>query len=255
MRRSFLLAILAVLCLLQLTAAFHGTPLPPAAKRPAPQQPLLQSQMKDQNYHPTMAYFEEVLRMPMPIYEAHWAVEQYHASGAYDRDLGLVLQNAQLHAQTLQVAENSAWVFDIDETTLSGYDQMLEIGFGYVPKLNKEWVMTASAPRIEPAFSLYEQLVNAGFKIIFMTGRPQDEADATALNLKRQGYTTYETLITRTPEERNLTATQYKTARRVQLVEQEGYNIVGCVGDQWSDLNGPYTGFKVKLPNLIYFLP
>lgn len=49
-------------------------------------------------------------------------------------------------------------------------------------------------------------------------------------------------------------AAEYKSARRTSFVVEENYNIVGCVGDQWSDLQGPYTGFKVKIPNYLYFL-
>ena len=103
--------------------------------------------------------------------------------------------------------------------------------------------------------ALYKQLIGAGYRVIFLTGRKDIESDATRANLISVGYTVFDTLITRVPAEYNLTATAYKSARRTQLVEQEGYNIVGCVGDQWSDLHGPYTGFKVKLPNYIYYLP
>jgi len=73
--------------------------------------------------------------------------------------------------------------------------------------------------------------------------------------MKNVGYTSFVSIITRNDMERNLTATVYKSNRRVQLAEQEGYDIVGCVGDQWSDLHGPYTGFKVKIPNMIYYIP
>lgn len=167
-----------------------------------------------------------------------------------------VVDNARLYASSLgNAANNSAWVFDVDETSLSGYEQMLSIGFGYVAKLNHEWILEASAPAIPQTLQLYKQLRAAGFKVIFLTGRSVDEADATALNLERAGFNGFETLITRQPSERNMTAVEYKSLKRSQLVEKEGYNIVGCVGDQWSDLQGPYTGFKVKLPNYIYWLP
>lgn len=147
------------------------------------------------------------------------------------------------------------WVFDIDETSLSGYAEMLSVGFGYVPKLNHDWIMNASAPAIPQTLALYQQLQGAGYKVAFLTGRHASEHDATAQNLQNVGYTNFETLITRLPSEEGLNATYYKSVRRTILVEQEGYNIVGCIGDQWSDLHGPYTGFKVKIPNYIYFLP
>jgi len=127
-------------------------------------------------------------------------VIDYHSSGGYDAELEDVITNAQLYAAMMPTPKNqTAWVFDIDETTLSGYEQMKSIGFGYVAKINHDWVMTSSAPAIPQSLAFYQQLVKAGFKIIFLTGRKDDEHDATALNLEKQGYNTYDMLITRTP--------------------------------------------------------
>ena len=182
-------------------------------------------------------------------------VEDFHTGGGYDLEMSDVLTNAQVYAGAGVAANNSVWVFDVDETSLSGYTEMLSIGFGYVAKLSHEWILSASAPALPQTQALYKQLIGAGYRVIFLTGRKDIESDATRANLISVGYTVFDTLITRVPAEYNLTATAYKSARRTQLVEQEGYNIVGCVGDQWSDLHGPYTGFKVKLPNYIYYLP
>jgi len=206
-------------------------------------------------YSPTMAYHEEPTRPPRPLYEAQLDVEDFHTSGNYDAEVTGVINNAILYAQSGTPQNNSVWVFDIDETSLSGYSEMLSLGFGYVPKLSKEWILNASAPAIPQTLGLYQAVLKAGYRVIFLTGRTQDESEATALNMQNAGYTQYDTLITRLPSEQNLTATVYKSNRRTILVENEGYDVVGCVGDQWSDLHGPYTGFKVKIPNYIYFLP
>lgn len=65
----------------------------------------------------------------------------YHSSGGYDAELEDVITNAQLYASMMPAPANqTAWVFDIDETTLSGYEQMKSIGFGYVAKINHDWV-------------------------------------------------------------------------------------------------------------------
>lgn len=101
---------------------------------------------------------------------------------------------------------------------------------------------------------MYQTLIQLGYKVIFLTGRTWDEHDATVTNMQSVGYKQYETIITRQPSEVNMTAAVYKSNRRAILVEQEGYDIVGCVGDQWSDLHGPYTGYKVKVANYIYFI-
>ncbi len=88
---------------------------------------------------------------------------------------------------------------------------------------------------------------------MFLTGRSHIVADITASNLKRAGYIHYETLITRSDSELNLTAAVFKTNRRVQLAHQ-GFNVVANFGDQWSDVVGDCSGFRVKLPNYIYLV-
>jgi acid phosphatase len=207
------------------------------------------------SYSTIMAYHEEPKRPPKPLYEAQMDVEDFHTGGGYDAELSGVISNAMLFASAGTPANNSVWVFDIDETSLSGYSEMLSIGFGYVPKLSKDWILSATAPAINQTLGLYQHLIQLGYRVVFLTGRTYDEADATATNLAQAGYTGYDTLIVRQPSEVNQTATVFKSNRRTILVEQEGYDVVGCIGDQWSDLHGPYTGYKVKLPNYIYWLP
>ena len=58
-------------------------------------------------------------------------------------------------------------------------------------------------------------------------------------------------MITQREDEQNLTASEFKSKKRTELTN-EGYIIVGTVGDQWTDLEGPYTGIKIKLPNYLY---
>lgn len=88
---------------------------------------------------------------------------------------------------------------------------------------------------------------------MFLSGRSYTVADITATNLKRVGYGHYDTLITRSDAELNLTAAVFKTNRRLQLASQ-GYNVVANFGDQWSDVVGDCSGFRVKLPNYIYLV-
>lgn len=59
----------------------------------------------------------------------------------------------------------------------------------------------------------------------------------------------------RTAENKRQSATTYKTTIRKQMME-EGYRIWGNVGDQWSDLQGEYSGNRTfKIPNPMYFVP
>lgn len=59
----------------------------------------------------------------------------------------------------------------------------------------------------------------------------------------------------RTAENKKQMAATYKTTIRKQLME-EGYSIWGNVGDQWSDIQGEYSGNRTfKIPNPMYFVP
>jgi hypothetical protein len=119
--------------------------------------------------------------------------------------------------------------------------------------MNDKWVHTGAAPAINQTLATYQMLLNRGFRIVFLTGRSHVVTDITATNLKRAGYSHYSALITRSDAELNLTAAVFKTNRRAQL-SLEGYNIVANFGDQWSDVVGDCSGFRVKLPNYIYIV-
>lgn len=59
----------------------------------------------------------------------------------------------------------------------------------------------------------------------------------------------------RTAADKGKGAVVYKSGIRKQLAE-EGYRIWGNVGDQWSDLQGDFSGNRTfKLPNPMYFVP
>ena len=77
--------------------------------------------------------------------------------------------------------------------------------------------------------------------------------NSTYQNLVDQGYTRFDTLIVRSSNEYKTTALTYKSQKRTELVKK-GYNIVGDIGDQLSDLEGPYHGIQVKIPNYQYII-
>lgn len=191
---------------------------------------------------------------PINLTDAKNQVKQYYECGTYYKDLDRIVDCAKNHFTNVPVDEKDVIIFDIDETILTEYVDTKLISFGYIPKLSHEWVLEADAPAIPQVKKLYNFLVSRGFKIIFLTGRKHDEYDATIKNLKREGFTTFNQLIVRTEEEKDLTAEAYKSARRKKIV-QDGYNIVGSIGDQDSDLKGGNTGYQVKLPNYFYKIP
>ena len=178
-------------------------------------------------------------------------VKDYYESGGYDRELDEVIADAKQKFSKVEIKKNSVVIFDVDETALNNYGLAKQMDFGYVYDLNKKWNEELKAPAIKQTQDLYFYLLNRGFKIIFLTGRNSNEYDVTYKNLIQTGYTVFDTLITQREDEQNLKTQQFKSTKRAELAAQ-GYEIVGNIGDQWTDLNGPYSGIQIKIPNYLY---
>jgi len=178
-------------------------------------------------------------------------VKDYYESGGYDKELDEVIANAKQKFRKVEIKNNSVIIFDVDETALNNYGLAKQMDFGYVYDLNKKWNEELKAPAIKQTQDLYFYLLNRGFKIIFLTARNSNEYDVTYKNLIQTGYTVFDTLITQREDEQNLKTQQFKSTKRAELAAQ-GYEIVGNIGDQWTDLNGPYSGIQIKIPNYLY---
>lgn len=178
-------------------------------------------------------------------------VKDYYETGGYDKELDDVITDAKEKFDEVEFKENSVVIFDIDETALNNYGLAKLMDFGYVYDINKKWNEELKAPAIPQVKALYEYLLNRGANIIFLTGRNYTEYDVTYKNLIQTGYTKFDTLITQREDELNLKSLEFKSKKRTELTEQ-GYQIVGTVGDQWTDLNGPYSGIQIKIPNYLY---
>ncbi len=178
-------------------------------------------------------------------------VQDYYESGKYDKEMNEVINDAKEKFDKVKVNNKSVVIFDIDETALNNYGLAKMMDFGYVYNLNKKWNEELKAPAIEQTKDLYNFLLDKGFKIIFLTARNTNEYDVTYKNLIQAGYTTFDTLLTQGEEEQKLNSQEFKIKKRTELANQ-GYKITGTVGDQWTDLNGPYSGIQIKLPNYLY---
>ena len=56
----------------------------------------------------------------------------------------------------------------------------------------------------------------------------------------------------RSPNETGTTALVYKSKKRTEL-NAKGYHIYTSIGDQWSDITGPYVGNRTfKVPNVLH---
>lgn len=189
-------------------------------------------------------------------------IKQYHdctcKCGCYAHDLDVQADRAiaflRRRAVRQRGREKLALVLDIDETTLSNYPELLKADFAYDAVTFDAWVKSAKAPAIPATLRLYKEAQRLGVRIFFITGRPDDELDATERNLREQGFDHWQELILRTPETRSQSVSAYKSAARAAIAAQ-GYAIVLNVGDQWSDLRGkPEAELSVKYPDPFYYL-
>ncbi len=178
-------------------------------------------------------------------------VKEYYESGRFEEELEKIYSEAKHQIDKSRIKQNSAAVFDVDDTALSNYQISKRLDFGYDYKIVQDWVLSGKLPAIKPTLEFYNYLKSKGVKLIFLTGRQSEEYDATYRNLTEQGYTDFDTLIVRSELDRKISAATFKSQKRKELTDK-GNEIIICVGDQWTDLQGDYTGIKVKLPNYLY---
>ncbi|KAG8380036.1 hypothetical protein BUALT_Bualt07G0151800 [Buddleja alternifolia] len=188
-------------------------------------------------------------------------VGNYMLGAQYRDDCEVVADAAVEYANSLQLAGDGrdAWVFDIDETTLSNipYYARSDVQFGAIPYNDtafNEWVAEGAAPAIPAIRRLYKKLLSLGVKTIFLTGTAERFKDIRIANLNKAGYKDWDKLILRGEADRGLSAVEYKSKKRTELVN-EGYRILGNVGDQWSDLIGANAGNRTfKVPDPMYYI-
>jgi acid phosphatase len=201
---------------------------------------ILYACSSEQNYLVNLSFVKE-------------AIINYHESGEYDRDVNKAIENAKKEFDKITPGKKSTVIFDVDETSISNYQFDKEWDFGYVQKYWDMWVDSAKAPAVPEVFGLYKYLLNKGFRIIFLTGRKDYQYYSTMENLIKVGYEKFDTLIVKDKNYYDSLAVKYKSEKRTEL-SAKGYHIVGTVGDQWSDLKGPYHGIQVKIPDYQYYI-
>jgi acid phosphatase len=201
----------------------------------------------------TLFLFSCVTEKPVNLSVAREEAKQYYESGKFDEELTKVITDAKREFEKVNFKDNSVVIFDVDETALNNYELAERMGFGYVYEMNKQWNAEMKAPAFPQVKELYDFLLSKGSKIIFLTGRNFYEYEVTYQNLVKEGYTIFDTLITQIGDEEKMKAKDFKSGKRNWLTK-EGYEIVGTVGDQWSDLEGEYHGIQVKIPNYLYLI-
>ena len=182
----------------------------------------------------------------------HSIVDRYTGGQFYD-DLKKVIKYATRTLMTLPVAKRDIVIFDIDDTILDSFPAMQSMNFSNIPKLVPDYINAADAPPLPSVHKLYRQLLERGYEAVFVTSRSEQYREATLANLQRANYGTFERLVMRQPEELLWTVFQYKSTARRRLVEEDGFNVVASIGDQWSDITGEYSALGVKVPNFLSY--
>jgi len=178
-------------------------------------------------------------------------VKDYYESGKYDEEMNEVINDAKVKFIKVEIKNNSVVIFDVDDTALSNYEISKRLDYGYDFKIIQDWVLTAKLPAIKQTKELYDFLKSKNVKLIFLTGRLTEEYNATYKNLIEQDYTGFDTLIVRNEQEKKINSQIFKSTIRKDLTKA-GYEIIGTVGDQWTDLNGENSGIQIKIPNYLY---
>ncbi|KAL8535327.1 hypothetical protein ACS0TY_011102 [Phlomoides rotata] len=186
-------------------------------------------------------------------------VREYMTGRGYELDLQRVCNEGAIFARSVNLSGDGkiAWIFDIDETLLSNLPYYTEHGYGlevFDSTKFDHWVELGMALAIDSSLKLYEEVLSLGFKIIFLTGRSERHRNITVENLSQAGFRKWDKLILRSSEDHGKTATRFKSEKRSGVLE-EGYEIEGNCGDQWSDLLGSSMSTRsFKLPNPMYYI-
>jgi hypothetical protein len=202
------------------------------------------------------------------------AVRAYHDSGDYARDLGeigvtiqsfvkkqskAVLKKARRSCGRKKKSKGAssakcrvpqlAIVLDIDETSLSNYDELQANNFTDAVSALAIGAGSADSPPIAPIEDLHDFAQANGIATFFITGRPDLVSPATEQNLAAAGYES-PTVFYKPSDAATI---PFKSGKRAEL-EAQGYRIIANIGDQESDLAGGHADRSFKLPNPFYFI-
>ena len=152
-------------------------------------------------------------------------LREYHdctcTCGCYAHDLDVQADRAiaflRQRAAHRQPHEKLALILDIDETTLSNYQEMLGADFAYNKPSSMQWVDTAQAPAIPGTLRLYKEAQRLGVSIFFITGRDEAQRAATERNLRAQGFDNWKQLVMRPADHGSQTIGAFKAVARGQI--------------------------------------
>ena len=182
------------------------------------------------------AYCLYYFRYSLPIV-GPLLIKKYYNSGAYEKEVQQLCEDAKQYFSTITVKPNSLIIFDVDDTAV--YNMRFR---AKRPDLIKPKTLA-----LMPVFKLYNYLIDRGFKIIFLTSR--DSYETTIEDLTAAGYKDYVGIICMNDFHDDYTAL-WKWEKRKELSKE--YNIEGSIADRKRDFFDNYSGHAVKLPNYLY---
>jgi predicted secreted acid phosphatase len=210
--------------------------------------------------------FITVSSQPVNVGDAGIAAKQYHDSGAYQRDLQIVANQASSWIKSrAAIAHQPALVLDIDETALSNWEILKRDDFGRPiagpadlasggPWGWAAWDQLGRDPAIQPTLQVFRIARAANVTVFFISGRPENQRAATERNLRAAGFGDYAKLFLAPNGAHFASAADFKTPVRIQI-ERLGYTIIANMGDQPSDLLGGHAEKKFLLPDPFYRIP
>jgi putative acid phosphatase of HAD superfamily subfamily IIIB len=193
----------------------------------------------------------------------------YKCFGAYDRDIAKALNEAKafVEERTARAApdERLAIVLDIDETSVSNWENLVTDDFGFFQlgecKLQPKepcgfdhWISDHDPPPITPTLELFTMAKAKNLKIIFISARREEQRSDTVRNLTAAGYKDWDDLVLKQPGDPQAVAA-YKTRARALAEDKHKVRIIANIGDQHSDLSGGHAERTFKVPNPFYYVP
>ncbi|MGW2490741.1 HAD family acid phosphatase [Streptomyces sp. NPDC001606] len=202
-------------------------------------------------------------------------VYQASPDSPYAQDLADIDADAKRYIdkaarKALRHGEKPAVVFDIDDTLLLSLDYEKRYNYTFNPTTWNDYVNKADRPEVFGSPELVQYAAAKGVEVFYNSGLSEAQRAGAVENLKKVGAdvnldTDHMFLKDKanppaylsdcaTAGTWNCTTVQYKSGTRKHIEDDLGYTIIADFGDQYSDLDGGYTGRTYKLPNPTYFV-
>ena len=204
----------------------------------------------------SLVFGQKTFAEPLNIEDCKLSLKKYHDTGKYYKEISqITYQIEQYINEKTAVKSNKkyALVLDIDETSLSNYQNIVKREFSNDKDRIHNDILKADATAITPIKKLFDYAKEHNVNVFFITGRYLSEKEATIKNLHSQGYSGWKAIFFRTDNAGLGSKFLKKDKASIRKhIMQQGYEILATVGDQESDLIGGYAQKTFKLPNPFY---